>query len=315
MKGSYERINYSLRPAKSIERKMLCDAFRRLSEFGSVESYRYVGFGSPYFSDFYLFHKQLGFTNMISIERDEVNRSRFEFNRPFNCIDIEFGHSSEVLPLFSWDVRTIIWLDYDGRLDASVLTDVDFVCKKALPGSVIIISVNAQPDRPAGTKRVDLLKDHVGEDNVPRDISDGDLAGWGTARVYRRIITNTILQTLNDRNGGRASGSKIEYQQLFNFHYADGAKMLTIGGLLYDEGQAHMVAKCAFNDLSFAKMEEEAYRIDIPCLTYREIRHLDLQLPPSNEEMDLGAPGVPQRDIKKYEKLYRYFPTFAETET
>ena len=31
-------INYNLRPAKHIERKMLCEAFRRLSEIASVES-------------------------------------------------------------------------------------------------------------------------------------------------------------------------------------------------------------------------------------------------------------------------------------
>src|SRR5688572_20955159 len=98
MAGSYERINYGLRPAKSIERKMLCEAFRRLSEFGSVESYVYIGFGSTYFSDFNLFHKQLGIRNMISLEKDKNNKARFEFNRPFKCITIEYGHSNEILP-------------------------------------------------------------------------------------------------------------------------------------------------------------------------------------------------------------------------
>jgi hypothetical protein len=78
MPGSYEKINYGLRPAKCIERKMMCEAFRRLSEFGSVESYRYIGFGSTYFSDFSLFHKHLGITNMISMEQDEHNAPRFE---------------------------------------------------------------------------------------------------------------------------------------------------------------------------------------------------------------------------------------------
>jgi hypothetical protein len=80
MAGSYEKINYSLRPAKSIERKMLCDAFRRLSAFGKVENYQYIGFGSTYFSDFSLFHKALGISNkeirhldtQLPIKEDEL---------------------------------------------------------------------------------------------------------------------------------------------------------------------------------------------------------------------------------------------------
>ncbi len=313
MSGSYERINYSIRPGKSIERKMLCDTFRKLSEFGRVESYRYIGFGSPYFTDFSLFHKSLGITNMISIEKDEENKDRFEFNRPFQCIQTEFGHSSDILPTLTWDMRTIVWLDYDGTLEPSVLTDVSFVCQKCLSGSLIIISINAQPDKPTDEDRVECLKSRVGKENVPIDIKDEDLAGWGTARVYRKIINNTISQILNDKNGGRPKESKIKYKQLFNFQYADGAKMLTVGGLLYDEGQDPMVAKCAFPDLNFVRIDEDPYRIVIPSLTYKEIRHLDMQLP-GNESTELNSPGVPIRDVNKYKKLYRYFPTFVETE-
>ncbi|RMG75351.1 MAG: hypothetical protein D6711_06830, partial [Chloroflexi bacterium] len=64
MPSSSRKINYGLRPAKHIERKMLIEIFRRLSEFGSVESYRYIGFGALYFNDFYQFHKYLGIQNM-----------------------------------------------------------------------------------------------------------------------------------------------------------------------------------------------------------------------------------------------------------
>ena len=52
MSRSFERIDYSLRPAKHAERRMLCDVFRRLKPFGPVEDYVYVGFGSVWFSDF-----------------------------------------------------------------------------------------------------------------------------------------------------------------------------------------------------------------------------------------------------------------------
>lgn len=73
-------VGYSLRPAKHVERRILCDAFRRRSKFASVESYQYVGFGSVWFSDFSLFHRQLGIGKMISIERNGLARLKSTSN-------------------------------------------------------------------------------------------------------------------------------------------------------------------------------------------------------------------------------------------
>ena len=46
MASSFTKIDYRLRPAKSVERRMMAESFLRLRPFGSVESYRYVGMGS-----------------------------------------------------------------------------------------------------------------------------------------------------------------------------------------------------------------------------------------------------------------------------
>ena len=327
MAGSYKKINYGLRPTKSIERKMLVEAFRKLSEFSTLESYRYIGFGSTYFSDFALFHKSLGIKNMISIEQDVHNQERFRFNCPFKCIDIRFGPSNEILPLLEWDLKTILWLDYDGQLNRHVLEDVSFFTASAVPGSIIIVSVNAQPenlppDQISQTEtytsqlhdyRLERLKSRVGEEKIPTNISRNDLNGWNNARLYQRIITNQIQETLLARNGSRNRDNEILYKQTFNFHYADGAKMLTVGGLLYERGQTHIVAKCAFEDLIFAKIDETPYLIEVPNLTYRELRFLDKLLPIETEK-DLEASPIPKEDVKKYASIYRYFPTFAETE-
>ena len=53
---------------------------------------------------------------MISIEKDEDRRERFEFNKPFDCIEVRYGHSNQVLPKCDWAPRTILWLDYDSQL-------------------------------------------------------------------------------------------------------------------------------------------------------------------------------------------------------
>ena len=122
MAESYKKIDYRLRPAKNVERKMLAEAFNRLSKFAPVNSYRYIGMGSLYFSDFILFHRSLGFQKMISIEAEEKEpqQERFKFNKPFNCVDIKFGFTSKILPNLNWDTRDVIWLDYDGKLNLDV---------------------------------------------------------------------------------------------------------------------------------------------------------------------------------------------------
>ena len=137
---SYERINYSLRPAKTIERKMIVEACSRLRSFYSLQGYRYVGFGSPYFQDFSLLHRSLGITDMVCIEQETDDAPRFEFNRPFSCISLKFGISTDVLPELDWKDRpTILWLDYDGTLDEDVLSDIALVATNLASRSFLVV--------------------------------------------------------------------------------------------------------------------------------------------------------------------------------
>ena len=103
-KSSYEKIDYRLRPAKGVERKMLANAFWRLAAFDKIERYRYIGMGSVYFNDFILFHKVLGIKKLISIEGEDnpEKQKRFKLNKPFRCIDLRFAWSTQ----FLWNSKT-----------------------------------------------------------------------------------------------------------------------------------------------------------------------------------------------------------------
>jgi hypothetical protein len=310
MTRSYEKINYSIRPAKCIERKMLSEAFRRLSIFGKIESYNYVGFGSAYFSDFNLFHRSLNLNNMISIEKDEFNKERFESNRPFKCIEMRYGKSNDILLQLNLTIKTILWLDYDSRLDNNVLQDVQHFCSESSSGNLIIISINVEPGEDID-RRKENLSQEVGSSKIPMEVKEKDFIGWGTGKICRKIIFNEIMQTLNDRNGVLPHGNRICYKQLFNFHYSDGAKMLTTGGILYEEGQSNNLNQCGFDDLSFVREADEPYLIEVPNLTFKEIRYIDEQLP-RQDGVGVSSPAVKEKEIKKYEKIYRYFPAFTE---
>ncbi|MHB8524206.1 MAG: O-methyltransferase [Limisphaerales bacterium] len=49
-----------------------------------------------------------------------------------------------------------------------------------------------------------------------------------------------------------------------------------------------------------------------PCLTQKEIRHLNSQLPKKGSSRRLHVPGVPTADVERYAEVYRYFPSFSE---
>lgn len=319
--SSYEQINYGLRPAKSIERKMLAESFIKMENFKSLSEYRYIGFGSPYFSDFALFHRHFGFKEMISIEKDIVNMGRFDFNIPYSCIEMMFGHSNAELPKISWDKESIVWLDYDGKLDGEVLTDLGLVVSNIKPGSLLIVTVNVHPetgdeigDEKISAKRLEKLIERVGKERIPLGLSGRELAKWGLAYVSGQVIHNLIEETLVSRNGGRSEEKGVMYKQVYNFNYADGVKMLTIGGVFYENGQRQVIEKCDFEGLTFYKdQRNDPYSISVPSLTFKEIRHLNNQLPIENLD-DLEGPSIPENDLANYGKVYRYFPTFTEAD-
>lgn len=316
---SYERIDYTLRPAKAIERKMLCEAFRRLLNFSDLTEYRYVGFSSVFFSDFSLIHKSLGLTDMISIEKEVKDKGRFMFNRPYKCIRLRFGYSYDVLPAISWAKKIILWLDYDYKLSESMFTDIGTFISRAQTGSVILLTVDVTPDnlpdKEGEKSRYEQLTERISKAKIPIDVEEKDLDRENYPRVCYNIINNELEEVLAIRNGGLEDKLKLNYKQLFNFIYKDGSSpMLTIGGVIYSNSDKDKIAKCNFKRLDFIKSEKDKfdpYRINVPKLTFREMRHLDKTLPSSKGEK---LRFLSKEMIDDYSKIYRFFPNFVEAE-
>ena len=138
------------------------------------------------------------------------------------------------------------------------------------------------------------------------------MAKWGTARTYRRIISDVIETTISDRNAALAESERVAYNQIFNFHYQDGMKMLTIGGIVVNPDDAQRLGPEDFKDLCFVRTGGVEYLIRFPTLTGKETRHLDTQLPIGRSRR---APvWLPEEDRQSYRDLYRYFPNFVEAE-
>lgn len=319
MAGSYKKIDYRVRPAKSIERKMLAEAFRRLNHFQEVQEYTYVGMGSLYFADFSLFHRSLGFERMISIENTtaEASKKRFLLNVPFSQIEMQFGHSNVVLQRLEIDGPLVVWLDYDGLLDQSCLVDIKYVAKKAPSGSLLIVSANADAkslqaevdDSEDSNDVLDILKGLVGGDSLPPGLTAADIHGSRVGDIFRDVFDSAVRDAVENRNSEVPAEEYFSYQQIFNFRYADNARMMTVGGLIFSEPDRVKLERSSFAQLSFTRLGEEVCKIEPPLLTFSEMRRIDAA---KTEELEKLA--LPGSDVEKYRSNYRYFPNFVEAE-
>ena len=323
MTASFRRIDYSLRPAKYAERKMLCEVFRRLSSFCAVEDYQYVGFGSVWFSDFTLFHRVLGIKDMISIEQEANAASRIEANKPFK-IDIDFRGSNQVLPELNWDRHSFLWLDYDDPLTPDMLLDVQTVANHANSGTVLAVSVQchkapavveAEREKDTDESAIDAVerfRQLLGRARVPSPLFEDDLIGWPFGKLSRNIIFSEVERVLAARNSipGR---SEMKYDVVCEFEYEDGAKMTTLVIVFYETGEQDKVARCGFDQMDFLKGSRKPVRIPVPKLTVREFRLLEQQLPLADGiELDCGQ--IPPGEASRFAEMYRYLPNFAVIE-
>ncbi|RZK44501.1 MAG: hypothetical protein EOO61_03585 [Hymenobacter sp.] len=306
---------------------MLIEAFRMLYSFAPVSTYKYIGFGSTTFVDFNMVHRSLGITDLTSIEKSTDDR-RFKFNAPYGCVTIAFDMSNRVLPKLNWDTPCIVWLDYDGALNGSVLTDMRIVAESAVPGSMLIVTVNAEPREKqpvneddseeselSNTKmsEVDALKQSIGSALVPV-LAPRDFANWGKARVYRDIMNTQIKSMLIEaKSSGRLAFPDKKSEQIINFHYSDGAKMMTLGWLLHDNDARADTTLKALKTLEFLRAEgEKEFLIELPPLSTREIMHMEQQLP--NDPANVQCPGLQPIEIANYCRVYKYYPTYLESE-
>jgi hypothetical protein len=144
-------------------------------------------------------------------------------------------------------------------------------------------------------------------------MTQADLRGWTLSRTSRIAIRQEIENNLQQVNAAREDQQKIEFRQVTAFEYSDGAKMTTIGGVFLNAQDQQKFEDARFDDLLFYQNGDEAFRINVPLLTPREMRHLDKSLPcPPDAAIKRGP--IPDLQAKRYALLYRYLPNFASYE-
>jgi hypothetical protein len=303
------KVPYDLRPAKQIERRMLLDVFQILSNNGfTLREYQYTGMGSINFVDFILLHKLLGIKRLVSAEYDQSLKDRVEFNKPFADVTTDMRSIGEVVATLDRDRKHIVWLDYDFRLDRLVVEDILTATKVLGPESILLVTVDIEPPdvkegSPAAWKQYYELEggEYFGQGWTVENFGQQSLAVTNAS-----ILFNVIYSGLNSR-------TNVEFFPLFNFEYADGHRMLTVGGMIGTEENGRRLDTCDFSRANFIRRTrtETPFHIRVPKFTRKERLSMDQHMPCADDWQPKEF-FVDPKDIGAYRDIYRYYPAFAE---
>ncbi|WP_075318136.1 O-methyltransferase [Bacteroides togonis] len=300
-------LNYEVRPCKFVERRMLLSAFMRIIPRFNV-NYQYIGFGGLAFTDFKLFHRELHINTMYSIEGG-YNEQKLEFNKPYSCIKILCGDSSNMLSSIDLSKSSIIWLDYDGCLTMDVFRDLEQVLMKIPHGSIYLMSCNRQLRKekiPYSLADLSALFGNL----VPLGLENDCCCNTKAPTTIKKMLEADCANVISDRN--KTETSKLKFQTLFNLVYEEyrGARMYTFGGIVLHETFDEKTLNIW--DLDFINTDEP-YEVDIPNLTYREASALNQILNLNERESYFVDNSIIEKDeIERYKKYYKYLPNFYD---
>ena len=317
------RVQYDLRPAKQVERRMIVDALQRLQPAGfSITDYQYTGFGAVYFVDFILFHKLLGMSKLLSLEQMTGLTTRIEFNKPFKCVDTRMVSASSAIPSLSRDVRHILWLDYDGIIHKDFLSDIQSAGTVLSPGSILLVTVDVEPPEEQDYKKIDPDFDGSKEVLGPKHwkryfeyhassylrlgLAESD---FGKAELHSR--TAEILKAAFTRS--IVPRTPVEFLPMFNFIYRDSHWMLSMGGMIAGPTEKRKLLSTTLRETQYYRdnFDTPPFEIAIPRLTRKERIYLDREMPCADgwtpKDFDIDAD-----EMRKYRDIYRFLPAFAE---
>lgn len=315
MMASFDSINYSLRPSKCVQRGIVFEGLKSLSDAMNLQNTVYIGLGSIWFTDFILAHKVLAINEMISMEADEVGFRRAQFNKVYRSINVLEGRSNQKLPEILDQVKYqdrpwIVWLDYDSAMNSDVVDEMRWLLLNAPSNSIVLFTFSATLDaygkpnqRPKQVVELlgsvvpdDLSKESCNKDNLPQTL----------ARFTMDFLSSAAVD--NVREG--------EFIGCFSIPYFDSVGMVTVGGALPTLETTPMV-NAVVADQKWKGLVDEM--IKAPPMTLKEVATLQAELPRDDEltrerVKELGF-DLLDGQIRSFQRYYKHLPSFAEIVT
>jgi hypothetical protein len=240
---------------------------------------------------------------MSSIDKEEEDEARFNFNKPFAFIDFKISDSSTFLSSeIDWNEKLFIWLDYDNPLSLDMIDDIKLIGAKAKPLDIFIVTIEAEP----------LNVEQAG------DFSETFHLYLKGENIKKRAI-ESLPETLNEivhssiQEGLITQVSPMNYLQIFNIVYNDTKKMFTFGGIFFRDKEDAEI-KTRLSGLDYLSYDKTIVNIDCPLLTPKEKLYLDSLIKAGSVCKDAeGRTGLDEEEINRYAKFYKHYPQFFES--
>lgn len=327
-KESFNQINYSIRPKKQIERKILIDILRKLEFLKSlhIDDYRYLGFGSIFYFDFVMFHKYLNIKKMTSLDYSK-SRKRCEFNKPYDFIDFHNKKSTDFLSTMNYSDNIFAWLDYDSKfyqynfdpvkkryicqMNSSLFDDMELFNTKAKAMDIFSVSLNIKMNF-----RKDILEEFIndyGRYLPARFQNHKEITKTNFSQVAQLILLNKFQELTRFED--------IKFIKLFSFEYADGIPMYTLGGI-FDKKQN--ISQYKENESEFINLKKDYVTfINTPILTIKEKYYLEnmifkiIEARDDNEQLEklfhsLDFELESIDSLINFSSYYKYYPQYFE---
>lgn len=310
--ASFDSVNYSVRPSKTVQRRLVFEGLRSIAETIDLESAVYVGLGSIWYTDFVQAHKILNIDDMVSIEANQIGYRRAVFNRAYRTITVLEGRAKERLPdvveIEGYASRPwVVWLDYDSALDEEVVGDMQWTIENLPPNSIVLFTFSATQNaygRPV--HRPDRIQTLLG-DIVPDGLSQEDCA---KDLLPLTLSTLTVDYLKAETADAARPGGFIE---AFKVPYVDSTAMVTVGGILPSKGAVAAIKALVSNGAWRGIVEEV---IEAPPMTLKEMSTLQAELPAieqlTRERIQELGFDLQERQLRSFQKYYKYLPSFAE---
>lgn len=313
--------NYHLRPHKSVDRNLFCEAIRHF-DIRKISEYRYIGFGSYEFDEFKLFHRNFGIQDMHSIEADPNIYSRQKFNKPYDFIKLYNKKCSDYIDEdFETDKRCIFWMDFSDASDKeSQFEDISNLISKTDKDDIVRVTLNAQASSitvsdeyqslPSEKKRLARFS------SLKNSLSDIFPATATEEYVTNQKYPYLLLELLHNASYKNLSADLI-ICPICAYVYSDGQQMLTVTMLIMDYGSKERKQKEieeSFSDwLDFVNIGswKDIVNLALPSLTIHE--QISLSQIEKTDEKILEASrelGISERDIRSFFRFIRYYPNY-----
>jgi hypothetical protein len=217
----------------------------------------------------------------------------------------------DVIPSLSVDRKHILWLDYDNVITSDYLADLLVATARLPHQSIVLVTFDAEPPGPPGSSAKQWRQHFLDEasDYLDERTSAKDFAREKIPDVVRSIVSRVIQRGLRGR-------PDIYFAPLFNFEYADGHRMVTLGGMLCTDDDLSKLKASGVTKAIYCRdsLTSKPFSIGVPVLTRKERAYLDSFMPCADGWIprEFELPPDAKRAVQQYRNIYRFLPSYAE---